>query len=66
MKNVKSATVIRIVVMLLLVLVVIPMLPIFITGRWGWWQAWVMTAIFILSFIISRILAARRTPDILK
>lgn len=66
MKNVKSATVIRIVVMLLLVLVIIPMLPILITGRWGWWQAWVMTAIFILSFIISRILASRRTPDILK
>lgn len=66
MENRNNANVLRIVVMLLLVLVVIPMLPIFISGRWGWWQAWVMTIVFILSFIISRAIARRRSPDILK
>ncbi len=66
MENRNIANVLRIVVMLLLVLVVIPMLPIFISGRWGWWQAWVMTIVFILSFIISRAIARRRSPDILK
>ncbi len=66
MKNKAGVNVIRIVIMLLLVLVIMPMLPILITGRWGWWQAWVMAAMIILSFIISRMLAARRTPDILK
>lgn len=66
MKNQKGVNIARIVVMLLLVLVVLPMLPLLISGRWGWWQAWLMVAIFVLSFIISRVLAARKTPDILK
>lgn len=66
MQKSKAVTVIRLVVMLLLVLVVIPLLPIFISGRWGWWQAWLMAAIFILTFIGSRAIAKRRNPDILK
>jgi len=66
MEKAKSLQVARIVVMLLLVLIIIPLLPIFISGRWDWWQAWIMAAVFLLSFIVSRILAARRTPDILK
>jgi protein-S-isoprenylcysteine O-methyltransferase Ste14 len=52
--------------MLLLVLVVIPLLPILISGRWNWWEAWVMLAVFVLSFILSRALAVRKSPDILK
>ena len=66
MKNKNSVTIIRVVVMLLLVLVVIPLLPILISGRWNWWEAWVMLAVFVLSFILSRALAVRRSPDILK
>ncbi|HOH20922.1 MAG TPA: isoprenylcysteine carboxylmethyltransferase family protein [Anaerolineaceae bacterium] len=66
MKNKNSVTIIRIVVMLLLVLVVIPLLPILISGRWNWWEAWVMLAVFVLSFILSRALAVRKSPDILK
>ena len=66
MKNKNSVTIIRIVVMLLLVLVVIHLLPILISGRWNWWEAWVMLAVFVLSFILSRALAVRKSPDILK
>jgi len=66
MENDKTVNVLRIVIMLLLVLVVIPLLPILISGQWNWWEAWVMLAVFILSFVISRVLAARKTPDILK
>lgn len=66
MENQKGVNVTRVVIMLLLVLVVIPLLPILISGRWGWWEAWVMAAVFILTFIVSRVLAARKTPDILK
>ncbi|HNT55589.1 MAG TPA: isoprenylcysteine carboxylmethyltransferase family protein [Anaerolineaceae bacterium] len=65
MTDQKSPKVIRMVIMLLLVLVVIPLLPILISGRWNWWQAWVMAAVFILTFLISRVLAARRNPGIL-
>ncbi len=66
MKLKKSALIIRTVVMLVLVLVLIPILPLLISDRWDWWQAWVMAAVFILCFIISRILAARRNPGIIE
>lgn len=66
MEKPKGLMTIRIVIMLLLVLVVIPLLPILISGRWGWWQAWVMAAIFVLGFIISRAIARRKNPGILQ
>ncbi len=66
MESNKKTSVVRVIFMLLLVLVIFPMLPMIISGRWNWWQAWVMLALFILSFIISRAIAARKTPDILK
>ena len=66
MESNKKTSVVRVIFMLLLVLVIFPMLPMIISGRWNWWQAWVMLALFILSFIISRVIAARKTPDILK
>lgn len=65
MQDQKSGNIVRVAMMLLLVLVVIPMLPILISGRWGWWEAWVMLAVFILTFVVSRVLAARRNPGIL-
>ncbi len=45
--------------------VVIPFLPLLISGRWGWWEAWVYAILSILGFVISRALAARRHPDLL-
>lgn len=58
--------ILRIVLMLVIVLFILPLLPILVSGRWSWWQAWLMVAIFILTFIVSRILARQKTPDILK
>jgi protein-S-isoprenylcysteine O-methyltransferase Ste14 len=46
-------------------IVVIPLLPLLISWRWDWWEAWVYAAICILGFAISRALAARRHPDLL-
>lgn len=66
MENNKGVNIPRIADMLLLVLVVIPLLPILVSGKWDWWQAWIMAGVFVLSFIISRAIAARKTPDILK
>ena len=51
--------------MLLLVLVIFPLLPMIISGRWDWWQAWLTFTLFVLGFIVSRAIAARKTPDIL-
>lgn len=66
MKKTQDVNVFRIVIMLILVLVVFPLLPILISGKWNWWEAWVMGALFLLSFIVSRAIAAKKTPDILK
>ena len=55
----------RVVVQMLFFVVVIPFLPLLISGRWDWWEAWVYALICILGFAISRMLAARRHPDLL-
>jgi len=55
----------RVVVQTLFFVVVLPFLPLLISWRWDWWEAWVYAIICILGFVISRVLAARRHPDLL-
>ncbi|MBL8094156.1 MAG: isoprenylcysteine carboxylmethyltransferase family protein [Anaerolineales bacterium] len=55
----------RVVVQLVIVLVLMPGLPLLLTQRWTWWEAWAYAAITALGFVISRMLAARRNPGIL-
>ena len=55
----------RVVVQMLFFVVAIPFLPLLISWRWDWWEAWVYAIICILGFAISRVLAARRHPDLL-
>ncbi len=56
---------IRVVGQMLFFVVVIPFLPLLISWRWDWWEAWVYATITILGFVISRVLAARRHPDLI-
>ncbi len=53
------------IIQVLIVMVLFPLLPIFISGRWDWWEAWVNAGFIILGFAISRLLAARMNPDLL-
>ena len=55
----------RVIVQMLFFVVVIPFLPLLISRRWDWWEAWIYAIISILAFVISRVLAARRHPDLL-
>jgi protein-S-isoprenylcysteine O-methyltransferase Ste14 len=55
----------RAVLLMLFFIVVIPFLPLLISQRWNWWEAWVYAILAILGFAISRALAARRHPDLL-
>lgn len=55
----------RVIVPMLFFVVVLPLLPLLISRRWDWWEAWVYALITILGFVISRILAARRHPDLI-
>jgi protein-S-isoprenylcysteine O-methyltransferase Ste14 len=51
--------------LMLLIIAVVPFLPLLISQRWSWWEAWLYAILSILGFVISRALAARRHPDLL-
>jgi protein-S-isoprenylcysteine O-methyltransferase Ste14 len=55
----------RTIVQMLFFVLVIPFLPLLISWRWDWWEAWLYAIIGILGFAVSRALAARRHPDLL-
>jgi len=53
------------VILMLVFIVVIPLLPLLISWRWDWWEAWVYGLTAIVGFAVSRLLAGRRHPDLL-
>jgi len=55
----------RVIIQMLFFIVVIPFLPLLISWHWTWWEAWVFALIGIMGFVISRVLAARRHPDLI-
>jgi len=63
MNNQQRTITSRVIVQLLIFIVIIPFLPLLISLRWYWWEAWVYATVYILNFAISRVLAARRHPD---
>jgi protein-S-isoprenylcysteine O-methyltransferase Ste14 len=56
----------RVIVQMLFFIVVIPLLPLLISWRWDWWEAWIFAIVCIGGFAVSRVLAARRNPDLIK
>ena len=65
MENQSKTISLRAILLMLFFIVVIPFLPLLISRDWDWWEAWVYAIIGILGFAISRVLAARRNPDLL-
>ena len=65
MDNQQRLITLRLILQMLLVIVVAPFLPLLISWRWGWWEAWAYAVISILGFVVSRALAARRHPDVI-
>ncbi len=55
----------RVILQMIILVILMPLIPILISADWDWWEAWVYAGIFILGFIASRLLAARRHPDLL-
>lgn len=55
----------RILIQALFFIVAVPFLPLLISGRWGWWEAWAYAIITIAGFAVSRALVARRHPDLI-
>jgi protein-S-isoprenylcysteine O-methyltransferase Ste14 len=55
----------RVIVTMLVLVVLVPFLPLLISGLWDWWEAWIYGFLLVGSFVLSRVLAARRHPDLL-
>jgi protein-S-isoprenylcysteine O-methyltransferase Ste14 len=55
----------RVILQLLFFIVFLPFLPLLIACHWGWWEGWVYGILAVLSFVASRLLAARRHPDLI-
>ncbi len=55
----------KVFIQLFVFIILVPFLPILITWDWGWLEAWLYALLGIFGFFISRILAAKRHPDLL-
>jgi protein-S-isoprenylcysteine O-methyltransferase Ste14 len=65
MNATKKSVPVPVMIILALTVLAMPFLPLLISWRWGWWEAWVYAAAAILGFLASRGLAARKNPDII-
>jgi protein-S-isoprenylcysteine O-methyltransferase Ste14 len=65
MSETKKIFTLRAIVQMVLVIFIAPLIPMLISGQWGWWEAWAYAILSSLTFIISRVLAGRRHPDLI-
>jgi protein-S-isoprenylcysteine O-methyltransferase Ste14 len=56
----------RTLVRTIIIVAAFPLIPLILSGRWDWWEAWVYALVSILGFVISRVWAARQHPDLLE
>ncbi len=56
----------RVFVQVFVFVILFPFLPLIISFRWGWWEAWAYAIFNILSFIISRVIAGRKNPGLIQ
>ncbi|MGD8404167.1 MAG: isoprenylcysteine carboxylmethyltransferase family protein [Anaerolineales bacterium] len=55
----------RVVLQLLVFIVLVPFLPLLISWKWDWWQAWIYGVIGVSGFVVSRVLVNKRHPDLI-
>ena len=55
----------RAIVQMVIVVVIAPFIPMIIYGQWDWWQAWAYAVASILAFALSRLIVARKNPDLI-
>jgi protein-S-isoprenylcysteine O-methyltransferase Ste14 len=65
MKNQQKLLSASLILQLLFLIVLMPFLPLLISWHWDWWEAWAYGILSILGFVVSRVLAARRHPDLI-
>lgn len=66
MENLKKSFTPKVILSLVIVVIIVPFLPLLISGNWKWWEAWTFAVICVFGFIVSRVLAGRKYPDLIK
>jgi protein-S-isoprenylcysteine O-methyltransferase Ste14 len=64
-ENEKAITA-RVLIIMVAIVVILTFLPLLITRRWSWWEAWALALVSIASFAISRLIVARNNPDLIR
>lgn len=57
---------VRVILQVVFFVVLLPFLPVLIARVWSWWEGWAYGALGLGSFVVSRYLASRKSPDIIK
>ena len=65
MNNQKKLITPRLIIQMLFFVILIPFLPLLVSRHWHWWEGWVYALLSILSFVVSRLLVARKHPDLI-
>ena len=60
-----KSNIVRAVVQMVIVVVVAPFIPMIISGKWDWWQAWAYALVSVLAFAVSRLIVNRVHPDLI-
>ncbi|MDP1716423.1 MAG: isoprenylcysteine carboxylmethyltransferase family protein [Anaerolineales bacterium] len=55
----------RAIVQMVIVVFIGPLIPMIISGDWGWWEGWAYAIASILAFVFSRLIVARKHPDLI-
>ncbi|MBE0685981.1 MAG: isoprenylcysteine carboxylmethyltransferase family protein [Anaerolineaceae bacterium] len=65
MQSPKKVVSFRVIIQALFFVLVMPFLPLLISGQWNWWEGWAYGILGFISFVISRVLAAKQNPDLI-
>ncbi|MBW6473243.1 MAG: isoprenylcysteine carboxylmethyltransferase family protein [Anaerolineaceae bacterium] len=65
MQSPKKVVSFRVIIQALFFVLVMPFLPLMISGQWNWWEGWAYGILGFVSFVISRLLAAKHEPDLI-
>jgi protein-S-isoprenylcysteine O-methyltransferase Ste14 len=60
-----NPNILRAIVQMVIVVFIAPFIPLIIYGQWDWWQAWAYAVASILAFVLSRLIVARKHPDLI-
>lgn len=55
----------RAIIQMVIFVLLTPFIPLIISGQWDWWQAWAYAIASVLAFVLSRLIVARKHPDLI-